>query len=157
MKLLYATENASKICNMRYRLTGYDIEIITPKDIGIHIEVDEDMTMARLDQLQREILYAVVQETGVLLEGIGIYCHNKKDSEADKLRKEFLAFCKKYEHVKQIHGFFIDTEKKFVFFDIVVSFEAPNRQKLFDEIVSALKAEYPEYSFNLNLDIDLSD
>ena len=35
MKLLYATENASKICNMRYRLTGYDIEIITPKDIGI--------------------------------------------------------------------------------------------------------------------------
>lgn len=44
MKLLYATENASKICNMRYRLTGYDIEIITPKDIGIHIEVDENGT-----------------------------------------------------------------------------------------------------------------
>lgn len=124
---------------------------------SIHIEVDEDMTMPRLDQLQREILYAVHQKTGVLLEGIGIYCKNKKDSPADMLRKEFLAFCKKYEYVKQIHGFYIDTEKKFVFFDIVISFEAPNRQQLFDEIVSALEKEYPEYSFNLNLDIDLSD
>ncbi len=27
--------------NMRYRLTGYDVEIITPKDLGIHIVVDE--------------------------------------------------------------------------------------------------------------------
>ena len=41
MRLLYATGNESKICNMRYRLTGYDIEIITPKDLGIHIDVDE--------------------------------------------------------------------------------------------------------------------
>ena len=41
MQLLYATGNESKICNMRYRLTGYDIEIITPKDLGIHIDVDE--------------------------------------------------------------------------------------------------------------------
>ena len=41
MQLLYATGNDSKICNMRYRLTGYDIEIITPKDLGIHIDVDE--------------------------------------------------------------------------------------------------------------------
>ena len=41
MRLLYATGNESKICNMRYRLTGYDIEIITPKNLGIHIDVDE--------------------------------------------------------------------------------------------------------------------
>ena len=41
MQLLYATGNESKICNMRYRLTGYDVEIITPKDLGIHIDVDE--------------------------------------------------------------------------------------------------------------------
>jgi cation diffusion facilitator family transporter len=43
---------------------------------SIHIEVDEEMGMARLDQLQREITYKVMQETGVLLEGTGIYCRN---------------------------------------------------------------------------------
>ena len=41
MKLFYATGNESKICNMRFRLRGYDIEIATPKELGVHIEVDE--------------------------------------------------------------------------------------------------------------------
>ena len=124
---------------------------------SIHIEVDEDMGMARLDQLQREIFYKVSQDTGVLLEGIGIYCKNKKDSEADKLRKELSTFVKKYDHVKQIHGFYYNKEKGFVNFDIVISFDAPDRKKLFEDIKTALQENYPELTFNVNLDVDLSD
>ncbi len=41
MKLLYATGNESKIRNMRFRLQGYDIEIVTPKELGVHLDVDE--------------------------------------------------------------------------------------------------------------------
>ena len=44
MKLLYATGNESKIRNMRYRLRGYEIEIVTPKELGVHIDVDETGT-----------------------------------------------------------------------------------------------------------------
>ena len=124
---------------------------------SIHIEVDEDMGMARLDQLQREIFYRVSQDTGVFLEGIGIYCKNKKDSEADKLRKELSNFVKKYDHVKQIHGFYYNKEKGFVNFDIVISFDAPDRKKLFEDIKATLQANYPEFTFNVNLDVDLSD
>lgn len=124
---------------------------------SIHIEVDEDMTMGELDQLQREITYKVLNETGVGLEGIGIYCKNKKDSKADKLRKEFSSFVKKYDYVKQIHGFFYDEAKAIVSFDLVISFDAPNRKALFNEIIDALKEQYPQYNFNINLDIDLSD
>jgi cation diffusion facilitator family transporter len=124
---------------------------------SVHIEVDEDMDMATLDQLQREIAYKVSKDTGVLLEGIGIYCKNKKDSEADLLRKEFSSFVKKYDYVKQIHGFYLNKEKGFVNFDIVISFDAPDRKKLFEEIVKALSEQYPQYQFNLNLDVDLSD
>ena len=124
---------------------------------SVHIEVDEDMDMATLDQLQREIAYKVSKDTGVLLEGIGIYCKNKKDSEADLLRKEFSRFVKKYDYVKQIHGFYLNKEKGFVNFDIVISFDAPDRKKLFEEIVKALSEQYPQYQFNLNLDVDLSD
>ena len=124
---------------------------------SVHIEVDEDMDMATLDQLQREIAYKVSKDTGVLLEGIGIYCKNKKDSEADLLRKEFSRFVKKYDYVKQIHGFYLNKEKGFVNFDIVISFDAPDRKKLFEKIVKALTEQYPQYQFNLNLDVDLSD
>ncbi len=124
---------------------------------SVHIEVDEDMNMAHLDQLQRKITYKVMEETGVLLEAIGIYCKNKKDSQADKLRKEFSNFVKKYEHVKQIHGFYFDEVTGLVSFDIVISFDASDRNKLFEEIKKALKEKYPQYKFDLNLDVDLSD
>ena len=124
---------------------------------SIHIEVEEDMTMAELDQLQREITYKVLNETGVGLEGIGIYCKNKKDSKADKLRKEFSSFVKKYDYVKQIHGFFYDEEKAIVSFDLVISFDAPDRKALFNEIIDALGKQYPQYNFNLYMDVDLSD
>ncbi len=124
---------------------------------SIHIEVDEDMDMARLDQLQREITQKVLKDTGVLLEGIGIYCKNKKDSPADKLRKEFSSFVKKYDHVKQIHGFYYDEKANTVSFDVVISFDASNRRLLYNEISEAISKAYPQYNFNLNLDIDLSD
>ena len=124
---------------------------------SIHIEVDEDMDMARLDQLQREITHKVLGETGVLLEGIGIYCKNKKDSPADLLRKELSKFAKKYEHVKQIHGFYFDEANQTVSFDLVISFDAANRRELFSTIVDAISKAYPQYNFNINMDIDLSD
>ena len=124
---------------------------------SIHIEVDEDMDMARLDQLQREITHTVLGETGVLLEGIGIYCKNKKDSPADVLRKELSRFAKKYEHVKQIHGFYFDEANQTVSFDLVISFDATNRRELFNTIVDAISTAYPQYNFNINMDIDLSD
>lgn len=42
MKLLYATSNDSKVYNMRRRLENSPIEIITPKELGIKVNVIED-------------------------------------------------------------------------------------------------------------------
>lgn len=42
MKLLYATSNDSKVYNMRRRLKNIPIEIITPKELGIKINIIED-------------------------------------------------------------------------------------------------------------------
>ena len=42
MQLLYATSNNSKIYNMRRRLENIPIEIITPKELGIKVNVIED-------------------------------------------------------------------------------------------------------------------
>lgn len=42
MKLLYATKNSSKIYNMRRRLVNTPIELLTPNDLNVCIEVEED-------------------------------------------------------------------------------------------------------------------
>lgn len=41
-KLLYATGNSYKIQSMEERLKGLDIEIVTPKDLNINVEVEEN-------------------------------------------------------------------------------------------------------------------
>ncbi|MBP5324640.1 MAG: cation transporter [Pseudobutyrivibrio sp.] len=124
---------------------------------SIHIEVDEDMTMTRLDQLQRQIAYVVYKETGVTLEGIGIYSKNKKDSEADLIQKEISKFVKTFDYVKQIHGFYYDPAQKLMSFDVVITFDSPDRDATYEKIVAALKEKYPEYTFSVNMDVDLSD
>ena len=124
---------------------------------SIHIEVDEDMTMTRLDQLQRQIAYVVYKETGVTLEGIGIYSKNKKDSEADLIQREIAKFVKTFDYVKQIHGFYYDPNQKLLSFDVVITFDSPDRDATYRKIVEALKEKYPEYTFSVNMDVDLSD
>lgn len=124
---------------------------------SIHIEVDEDMTMTRLDQLQRQIAYVVFKETGVALEGIGIYSKNKKDSEADMLQKEIARYVKTFDYVKQIHGFYYDPAQKLMSFDVVITFDSPDRDATYNQIVAALKEKYPDYTFSVNMDVDLSD
>ena len=42
MKLLYATSNDGKVYNMKRRVKGLPIEVITPKDLGIKLEINED-------------------------------------------------------------------------------------------------------------------
>lgn len=41
-KLFYATKNKYKIQNMKDRLKGFEIELITPYDANIEIEIDEN-------------------------------------------------------------------------------------------------------------------
>ncbi|WP_026498517.1 cation diffusion facilitator family transporter [Butyrivibrio sp. WCD2001] len=125
---------------------------------SVHIEVPEDITIYRLDQLQREIAAKVYEEHGVAIEGISIYSQNSDSSAAGKLRNNIAKnILSKHDTVKQIHGFYLDETKNIVAFDMVVSFKESNREKLHDDVISELKSVYPEYSFQINLDRDFSD
>ena len=77
MKLLYATGNESKICNMRYRLRGYEIEVVTPKELGIHIDVEETgstpMENARLKAkayFEKTGMPTLAADSGLYIDGI---------------------------------------------------------------------------------------
>ena len=77
MKLFYATGNESKIKNMRYRLSGYEVELVTPKDLGIHIRVEETgaqptenaRLMAR-DYFEQTGLPTLAADSGLYIDGI---------------------------------------------------------------------------------------
>lgn len=103
MKLLYATGNESKIRNMRFRLKGYDVEIVTPKETGIHIEVEETGTTpidnARLKArayCDKTGMPTLAADSGLYIDNIpedmqpGLYVHRvngKALSEEELIRR----------------------------------------------------------------------
>ena len=57
----------------------------------------------------------------------------------------------------QFHGFYADSLKNNVYFDLVVDFDEKNKEKIKDEIVNKIKEKYPNYNYNIILDSDISD
>ncbi|WP_026494839.1 cation diffusion facilitator family transporter [Butyrivibrio sp. WCD3002] len=124
---------------------------------SVHIEVPEDITIKRLDSLQREIVMKVYEEHGVALEAVGIYSQNSDNSVAGKLHNDIVRVIKKHEHIKQIHGFYLDEVRDRVSFDMVVTFDEKDVEKLRRDVYDELRAEFPEYDYIINIDRDISD
>lgn len=77
MKLLYATNNNSKVYNMRRRLENIPIEIITPKELGIKVNVIEDGKTAVENAIKKAQAYyeetkipTIAGDSGLFIDGI---------------------------------------------------------------------------------------
>ena len=79
------------------------------------------------------------------------------DKEIERIKNEIKEGVCSYEHVLQMHGFHIDDERMEMSFDMVISFEAKDRNEIQRQVVSRLKEMYPDYEFIISLDIDISD
>ena len=51
----------------------------------------------------------------------------------------------------------MNEEKKTIRFDLIISFDAPDRQKAYYEILQQVQAAYPDYTFAVVLDTDFSE
>ena len=77
MKLLYATNNISKVRNMRRSLAELPIEIITPKELGIKIDVVEDGKTAIENAIKKAQAYydktklpTIAGDSGLFIDGV---------------------------------------------------------------------------------------
>ena len=97
---------------------------------SVHIQVRNDMTAEEIHILTREIEYAIYAEFGIALT-IGIYAANDK-GEFGEIKKELGKIVKDYSEILQIHGFYVDKNKSNVYFDVIIDFEAENKEKEID-------------------------
>lgn len=127
------------------------------RSIGsFHIEVKDNMTASQIHPLTKEITKDIFLKYGVIIT-IGIYANNSSHPEIMKMRKYLYDEIKKYEDIKEIHGFFVDTKEKTISFDLLFEFSAQNLQEERDEIIKKLKEKYPDYTSNIIIDFDFSD
>lgn len=122
---------------------------------SIHIEVDDNLTAKEIHPLSRQISEDIYKEFGVILT-VGIYASNNTHPEAKEIRKYIYDLVKGYEEVQEIHGFYIDVDKKTITFDIIVNFNS-DAFKIRDEIQEKISQKYPSYTLFIVLDTDFTD
>ncbi|MBR2256197.1 MAG: cation transporter [Blautia sp.] len=123
---------------------------------SVHLELPDTMTVGEVDVLTRKLQTKVHKETGVILTGVSVYSYNTSDSEAADIRNAVLKTVKAHDWVLQVHGFYLDTKKKDMRFDVVMSFDIDSKDGL-KQICEEVSAMYPDYQLTITPDLDLSD
>nr|WP_297957142.1 cation diffusion facilitator family transporter [uncultured Ruminococcus sp.] len=124
---------------------------------SVHIEVPDTYSADQLDRLIREIQMKVYSQHQVILTAIGVYSINTKDDEAKAIEQQVRDIVFSHEHVLQMHGFYLTRETNNIRFDVVVSFDAPNRRETYQAIVSDVQKAFPDYQLQITLDTDFSE
>ena len=123
---------------------------------SVHLELPDIMTVEQVDVLTRKLQTKVYHETGVILVGVGVYSYNTKNNEISKIYNTIQETVMAYNWVLQIHGFYVDIEKKEIRFDIVMSFEIEPKEGM-KIIREKLVTMYPKYKIQIIPDVDISD
>jgi cation diffusion facilitator family transporter len=124
---------------------------------SIHIEVPDTYSADQLDQLIRNIQMAVYKQHQVILTAIGVYSVNTKDEEVIETKKKVCEIVFSHPHVKQLHGFYLNKEEKTLRFDIVVSFDAEDRKKVYTDTIRDVQEAFPDYTLQVSMDTDFSE
>lgn len=128
------------------------------KHLGsVHIEVPDSWTADKIDTVTRKITQEVYRKHNVAMTAVGIYSVNTKHDKAAEIRSQVSKIVHEHKDILQMHGFFIDEVEKKMRFDIIVSFDSPNMQAMYDHVVNDVREAFPDYDVQVQFDFDISD
>ncbi|MEE1114962.1 MAG: cation diffusion facilitator family transporter [Eubacterium sp.] len=123
-----------------------------------HIEVKDTMSAFEIEKIEREIVEKVAEKHRIILTGISIYAKNTKDDEAAQLEKEIRKMVTAHEYCKGMHGFYLNKEKKYIRFDVVIEYSAkPSTEAVGTALWQEVQKAYPDYQVLFQIDADISD
>lgn len=123
---------------------------------SVHIEVADDLTAREIHSLSRSISEDLYINYGIIM-AVGIYASNTADGLYAQMKSRLAALTGNYPEILQMHGFYVDEERKAVSFDLIIDFKSERRQQIKDEILQKMSETYPEYGFHVILDNDFSE
>lgn len=148
------------ICSEESVLGAYDVTLFNygpNKNYGsVHVELPDHMNVDDVDKITRRIQTDVFKKTGVILTGIGVYSFNTSDDEAAQMRNTIQKTVMSHDWALQFHGFYADTEKKTIRFDVVVSFDV-ERKEAVETLYKEIHEKYPDYELLIVPDVDVAD
>ena len=135
-------------------LNNYGPDLFTG---SIHIEVPDTYTVLQLDELSQSITHKVLENNHVILTAIGVYPTNTGNEKAAQMKRLISEIVLSHEYVMQLHGFYVNEVKKTIRFDVIISFDAKDREAVYQHIVNDVSELYPDYKLLVALDTDFSE
>ncbi len=123
---------------------------------SVHLELPDSMTVEEVDRLTRRVEKAVYTKTGVILTAVGVYSFNTGDGEEVRMREAVREMVLAHDYALQMHGFYVDLAEKTGRFDVVLSFDFDRAASL-SELTAEIAAAYPDFTFRITPDVDVSD
>ncbi len=148
------------ICGNPAVLGAYDLALhpYGPEHMigSVHIELPDEMTAREIHGLTRQITEEVYRTFGIVLT-VGIYASNTVEEVFSEMKRTLSDLIREHPEILQMHGFYVDTEKMLVSFDLIIDFRAENREAIKDDLIRRMKERFPAYEFVAVLDSDVSD
>ncbi len=123
---------------------------------SLHLELDDTLTVAQVDELTRKIENEVFRQTGIILTGVGVYAYNTSNQEVARIRNTVQEIVLSHDWALQMHGFYLDPVKQNLQFDVVLSFEI-ERKKALETLTQEVQAKIPNYTLQITPDVDITD
>lgn len=118
---------------------------------SVNVEIEDFHSIREASELLMPLQVRISEKFGVFLV-FGFYSVNTSDEFVIHARTKIAGILKVYPEVMNMHAFFIDRERKFIKFDIIVSFQLKDARKLKDEIIREIEKLYPGFQVLLNMD-----
>ena len=123
---------------------------------SVHVELPDAMSAREIHRLTRSITEDVYLNYGIILT-VGIYATNTDNEIYVEMKNRLTELMSDYPEILQMHGFYVDVEKKQVSFDIIIDFESERKMEIRDALIGQMKQYYTDYDFVVILDSDFSD
>ena len=124
---------------------------------SVHIGIADTYTANEIDDIIRRITMKVYYEHDVILTAIGVYSVNTKDKNVVEKREAISKAIMADKYIHELHGFYVYEDEKKIRFDLVVSFDSPNRAQTYANAVKKAQELYPDYTLEVAMDTDFSE
>ena len=124
---------------------------------SVHIEVPDTMTASDIDELIRQISMKVASDLGVFLTAVSVYSRNTTSPQVSAMRAKVEDVVAQHKNLLGIHGFYVNPEEKTLRFDMVISFDEPDRAALFNQVTAEVCSLFPDFAFTTTMDSDFSE
>lgn len=125
------------------------------KVIGsVYIDVPDSLTARQVGELTRSIAKGLQKKFNVELT-VGIRTDNTTPEFAP-MKNTLDELANKLEGILNVHAFYVDPETKTCYFDMVVKLKA-NSKKAKDDLIGAMLQRYPDFTFDVQVEVDYAE